>query len=196
MMLNIRKFWWLILIAIILLAYWLLPISGQVIVIPGTGDNLPWPQFRLDPPAPSPGSVATVVVTDIEPWAFVTLTVNGVPALSQGEAVRSGTTWTWRWTFTVPVEEASESGYEIMFYRDCHTGCVARGRFTVGEGMPQPASAATVPTKLGVVLANPSRDWHNRSGWVVEITYARKAEEFFWGVDDLAARVALHHAQG
>ena len=189
---NIRKLWWLILIVLILLAYWLLPISGQVIVVPGTGDSLPWPQFRLEPPAPRPGDVATVVVTDIEPWAFVTLTVDGSPALSQGEAVRSGTTWTWRWTFTVPAGDS----YEIMFYHDCHTGCVARGHLTIGQGVPQRSSDATVPTKLGVVLANPARDWHNRSGWAVELTYARKAEEFFWGVDDLATRVAQHRAQG
>jgi hypothetical protein len=74
-------------------------------------------------------------------------------------------------------------------------GCVERGQLTVGE-REVVVPIAPVPTKLGVVLPNPNRDWHGRSGWAVELTYARRAEADFWGVDDLAARVAAHHAQG
>ncbi|MBN2391364.1 MAG: hypothetical protein JXR84_11595 [Anaerolineae bacterium] len=186
----IRK-WWGVLLAIVLLAgYWLLPIHGKVYVLPGDGVNVPWPQFRLEPLDAQPGETVTAFVTDTTPWTFVTLTVDGVPATSLGQGVRSGQAWLWRWTFTVPEGD----GYELRFYHDCHTGCVERGRFTVGEVAS--ARASVTPTKLGVVLPDVARDWHGRSGWAVEIAYARRAEEPFWGLDDLAARIAVHHAKG
>jgi hypothetical protein len=53
-----------------------------------------------------------------------------------------------------------------------------------------------VPTKLGVVFADPARDWQGRSGWDVELTYARMAEQTFWGIDDLALRVRQASEQG
>jgi hypothetical protein len=46
-----------------------------------------------------------------------------------------------------------------------------------------------LPTKLGVVFASPERNWYGRSGWDVEVTYARLADGEYWGVDDLATRV-------
>ncbi|HNS40211.1 MAG TPA: hypothetical protein PKJ56_08195, partial [Promineifilum sp.] len=36
---------------------------------------------------------------------------------------------------------------------------------------------------------NPERDWHNRRGWSVELTYAQLAEAEYWGIDDLSQRV-------
>ena len=185
-----RKWWSIAIILGLLAAYWLLPISGQVLVVPGDGANLPWPRFALEPAVPPSGSVAEVAVTDVEPWTFVTLTVDGAPAASQGQATRTGGAWTWRWRFTVP----EMPGYELRFYRDCHTGCIERGQLIVGK-MTE-SRIASVPTKLGVVLPNLARDWHGRSGWAVEIAYARRAEEPFWGLDDLAARIAAHHAKG
>jgi len=183
--------WWGILLAIVLLAgYSLLPIRGKVYVLPGDDVNLPWPQFRLEPLDAQAGETATAFVTDTTPWTFVTLTVDGVPATSMGQGVRRGDTWLWRWTFTVP----EGAGYEVRFYHDCHTGCVERGRFTVGTVTP--ARVSLTPTKLGLALPNVARDWHGRGGWAVEITYARRAEEAFWGVDDLAARIAVHHGKG
>ncbi len=190
-MMKVRKYRWAILALALLAGYWLLPIHGQVLVMPGEVENLPWPRFQVEPSPPQPGTLATVTVTDVEPWAFVTLTVNGFPALSQGQAVKMGATWVWHWTFTVP----DAPGYDVVFYHDCHLGCIERGRFSLGEAGP-PASRITVPTKLGLVLPNPNRDWHGRSGWAVELTYARQAEAPFWGVDDLAARVAEHQAKG
>lgn len=139
---------------------------------------------------PQSGETAMALVTDVTPWTFVTLTVDGIPATAQGQATRSGDTWTWRWTFITP----SAPGYELRFYHDCHTGCVERARFIIGD--VKPSNAAVTPTKLGVALPNVARDWHGRSGWVVEIAYARRAEEPFWGVDDLAARIAVHHSKG
>jgi hypothetical protein len=45
-------------------------------------------------------------------------------------------------------------------------------------------------------MPNPERNWHERSGWVVEVTYATLSEEPYWGVDDLAARIAKHQKKG
>ena len=187
---DLRKRWWLLPVLLLLALPWLLPISGEVVVIPGEGAVVPTPRFRFDPPVSTPGDLVVVSVTDTQPWSFVQLTVNGEPAMPvKGEPGADGA-WTWRWLFTAP----EQPGYVLAFYRDCHTGCVEQGRMVVGRA---PAMAATgVPTKLGVTFPNPERDWHGRAGWVVEVTYARKAEALYWGVDDLAARVALHHAQG
>jgi hypothetical protein len=47
-----------------------------------------------------------------------------------------------------------------------------------------------------VVFASPARDWHNRTGWTVELTYAMQAEKPYWGVDDLAERVQRADVDG
>jgi hypothetical protein len=160
------------------------------VVIPGEEDRLAWPRYELDGVDQQPGTVATVAVTDNQPWSFVELVVDGVLARAQGEATKRAETWTWRWTYRVP----DEAGYELVFYRDCHMGCQERGRFAVGiSGDDRPSQ---LPTKLGVVMPQLERDWHGRSGWVVEITYALRPEETYWGVDDLATRVATHEKKG
>lgn len=174
----------------LLAGYWLLPIRGKVYVVPGDESSLSWPRIAFDPALPQPGEVATALVTDVTPWTFVTLTVDGVPATSLGQGVRYGDAWLWRWTFTVP----ESAGYELRFFHDCHTGCEERGRFAVGTVTP--ARVLVTPTKLGLALPNVARDWHERSGWAVEVTYVRQSEEAFWGVDDLAARIAVHHSKG
>jgi len=54
-------------------------------------------------------------------------------------------------------------------------------------------------TKLCTVMADPERNWHNRSGWVVDITYMKLADDrqdSYWSVDALAARVAAAARQG
>ncbi|HOT91801.1 MAG TPA: hypothetical protein PLJ78_09935 [Anaerolineae bacterium] len=186
----IRKLWWLVLAIVLVAGYWLLPIRGKVYVVPGDESGLSWPRLALEPAGVPSGEKVTALVTDVEPWTFVTLTVDGAPATPQGQARRIGEMWMWRWTFTVP----DKTGYELRFYHDCHTGCVERARFVLGE--VRSPRVVTTPTKLGVVLPSVTRDWYGRSGWAVEITYARHAEEPFWGVDDLAARIAAHHARG
>ncbi len=188
---QLRKYAPLIIVVVLLAGYWLLPISGQIVVVPGEDARLPWPRFRLDPLAPQPGEMVTAFVTDVEPWAFVMLTAAGEPATPVGEGVRTGDVWTWRWTFRAPEREA----YDLVFYHDCHTGCVTRGRIAVGGERRAGRPVAIVPTKLGVVLPDLQRDWHGRSGWVVELAYARQAEADYWGVDDLAARVVAHRAK-
>ncbi|MFV0644491.1 MAG: hypothetical protein ACK5NN_08330, partial [Sphingomonadaceae bacterium] len=92
----------------------------------------------------------------------------------------------------------------------CKTGCRLRGQThlkTTGDnsanGSADRQQAATnpvrQPTKLCTVFPNPERDWHNRSGWVVDLTYTRWAdseEDRYWTVDELAARVHDATEQG
>lgn len=177
--------------------YWLLPISGQVIVIPGDeSPALLWPQMRIDPDSPGSGQRLSIQVTDVAPWANVLVTVDGQPADMVDWSHNPGGTWTWKWTIT-PTKSPTASQVQdaaIAFYHDCDTGCVERGRLAIGGGdraqaVSPPPSVASVPTKLGVVFADPDRDWHGRGGWDVELTYTQLAEEDHWGIDDLAARV-------
>ena len=180
---------WPALAAALLIGYWFLPIEGRVMVLTDEGADV-WPRIRLEAAPIGPGGVATVSVIDIEPWSFVELMVEGIAAESLGQAVERASTWTWQWSYRVPEAE----GYTLVFYHDCHTGCIERGRLTVG--VPQAPPTAGAATKLGLVMPNSERDWHGRSGWAVEVTYALRPEEGYWGVDDLAERVARHHAKG
>lgn len=189
----LQRWWWALLLPVLLGGYWLLPISGQVVVIPGGGQQstLLWPQMRLDPPAPRPGQEVRLWVMDTVPWTHVLLTVDGQPIQPVRWPLGPGDALIWEWAFVLP-----EDGDCILtFYRDCHTGCIERGRMVIGTAYPA-APSRLLPTKLGVVFANPERDWHGRSGWAVELTYARLAEEPFWGIDDLAVRVHRATEQG
>lgn len=177
--------------------YWLLPISGQVVVIPGdTAPVLLWPQMRLEPPAPQAGQPLSLQVTDIVPWSHVLITLNG-RSVEPKSWTSLGRTWNWTWSLSAAETEWMVSGQStaIVFYHDCHTGCVERGRMMVGATeTPKPAS--NLPTKLGLVFADPQRDWHRRSGWIVELAYVRPARPIYWQVDDLAARVHQALAKG
>lgn len=182
---NLQRWWWILLLLALLGGYWLLPISGQVVVIPGgNSSGLLWPQMRLEPASPRPGQEVTLWVMDVVPWSYVLLTVDGQPAQLETWPIGPGDTLIWEWTFVVPDDGACT----LVFYHDCHTGCVERGRMTIGTEQP-PTETGLVPTKLGVVLANPDREWHGRSGWNVELTYVQRSEEGHWAVDNLAARV-------
>ncbi len=172
--------------AIVLGGYWLLPINGQVVVIPGATNSLVMPQMYVEP---SPTGAATLWVTDVVPWAHVEVTLNGETIPLKDYVTNPGGSWTWRWA--VP---ANRNG-PLVFYHDCHSGCIERGRLSLGQAQAAAPTTAT-PTKLGVVFANPNRDWHGRSGWDVELTYARLADKEHWGVDSLAARVQHAAAQG
>lgn len=186
----LRRWWWLLIPLALAGAVWLLPISGQVVLAP-RGSAVRYPRMRLEPGTPRPGQETTLWITDDAPWSHVRLTVDGQPFRRADWEANPGGTWTWTWTFTVPEDGAGE----LVFYRDCHTGCIARGRTTVGRAPPSQPPDRT-PTALGVIFANPERDWHGRSGWDVELTYARLAGEDHWGIDDLAARVQRATAQG
>ncbi len=189
----LRHAWLPALVVALLGGYWLLPISGQVLVIPGRGADLAWPQMRLDPPAPRPGVPTDLLVTDTAPWAYVLATIDGQAVQPDKWWRNPGGTWTWRWTLA---DRPAEGG-EIAFYHDCQTGCRERGKMHLGRAGAREngaAEAASLPTKLGVAFANPERDWHGRAGWDVELTYALLGDEAYWGADDLATRV--HAAAG
>jgi hypothetical protein len=185
----------LIFLLIGLVGYWLLPIPGQVAFAPGdVREALVWPQIRLESERLDPGQLASVFITDTIAWTHVELTVAGRRA--RFEDWRQNTavdTWTWHWTFAVPDRDS----YPVVFYHDCDTGCIERARLTIGSpGAESSPAADRIPTKLGVVFANPERDWHNRSGWDVELTYALQADEDYWRIDDLAERVQQATRQG
>jgi len=183
--------WWALLLLAALAGYWMLPISGQVIVIPGgETSSIDWPQMHVSPAAPQPAQETTLRVIDSIPWAHVLLTLDGRPiqliewtAESEATAQAAGA-YTWQWAFVAP----DDGAYTLVFYRDCHTGCVERGQLIVGE-QRQVGASPPRPTKLGAVFADPERDWHGRSAWDVELTYATLADDAFWGIDDLATRV-------
>jgi hypothetical protein len=189
----LRRRWWVLLIPVLLGGYWLLPISGQVMWIPGDASQaLPWPKMHLEPAQPRPGQTVTLQVADVTPWVHVLLAVDGRAIYPEVWPTHAADTLLWKWTFTLKDETST-----LVFYRDCHTGCIERGRMSLGGGAASPTPAvARVPTKLGVVFADPARDWHGRSGWDVELTYARLAEDAFWGIDDLVLRVRQAREQG
>ncbi len=188
----LRRWGWLLGLLLTLLACLLLPIPGHVVIMPGgTGPLIPallGPQMRLDPPFARPGDDVRLHVTDSVPWAHVFLTVNGVSIHPETWDAGLGGRWTWTFGLVLPTGPS-----EIVFYHSCDTGCRERGRMMVGE---PPPSSTPLPTKLGLVFPNPARDWHGRSGWAVEVTYVRRAQEPGWGIDDLAAKVYAHRAKG
>ncbi len=187
----LRRWWWAWLLLALLGGYWLLPISGQVVVLPGGKGAGQWPQMQIEPVAPRPGQEVTLRVMDVVPWVHVLLTVDGQAVHLKKWPASADEPLVWEWIFVAP----NEKGYTLVFYHDCHTGCVERGRMVVGADRPALPTGLT-PTKLGVVLADPEREWHGHSGWDVELTYARLAEAEFWGIDDLAERVHQATARG
>ncbi len=61
------------------------------------------------------------------------------------------------------------------------------------------ATSAAKATKLCAVFADPARDWHGRTGWVIDLTYAQLAdseEDTYWNVAELAWRVHEATAKG
>lgn len=175
--------------------YWLLPIRGQITVSSRDSSwEEPWPRWRVSPAAPQAGEAITVQVTDTEPWTDVLATVDGrpVPVQPWGD----GRLGRYTWAFVFPAPPAGDPA-EIIFYTHCDTGCQERSRLSLGDrsdaATPAPSSQ---PTKLCAVDASPTRDWHGRSGWDVELTYALRAEERHWGIDDLAWRVQQATANG
>jgi len=181
---SLRRHWPLLLAAAVLAGYWLLPISGQVVVTMGPGGQTPaYPQMRCDGEA--------LLVTDTVPWAYVLVTVNGEASQPEKWWQGPGGTWTWQWPLP---REAVAAGADISFYPDCHTGCIERGRAALSR--PPTPEPAGLPTKLGVAFANPERDWHGRAAWDVELTYCRPGDQAYWSVDSLAARVYQATARG
>ncbi len=190
----IRRFKWPLLAGLLLLGVWLLPLRGQVVVQTPAGQAAqPWPQINLSPAPLQPEKPLRITLRDRQPWANVLLTWNGAPFQPEAwkRIEKDEPPWEWQWTIPEP-----GPGGEIIFYTDCQQGCQERGRWRVGELAPPAPLPPRVPTKLGVVFPNPQRDWRGRSGWVVELTYARQHDQPYWGVDALAQRVVRDVRQG
>ncbi len=187
----LRAYWPLLLLAVLLTTIVFAPIHGQVVVTTSavvTTSSL-LPEWQFDPPWPQAGQTVTVSITDNVPWAHVLLAMDGKTLPLKDWTPNPNGTWTWRWSLN-----AVTAG-TLVFYHDCEMGCIERAHAILGSGAvrtPQPL----MPTKLGVVFANPQRDWHGRSGWDLELTYARLSDQEYWGVDDLAARIAQASRNG
>lgn len=169
--------------------YWLLPIRGQVTIVPGNDWTEPWPHWRISQDT-ARGNAAIVQISDVVGWRYVLATVDGRPVPVQVWGGSSPGYYTW--AFVLPDVPADQPG-EVVFYHDCDTGCQRRSVFTLNANAAAPADAPRIPTKLGAVDASPTRDWHGRSGWSVVLGYAQREEQDYWGVNALAWRV--HQAQ-
>jgi hypothetical protein len=158
--------------------------------------------MTIDPHSPQPGETVVLQVTDRVPWAYVLLAVNGQAVPLAGWRENPDHTWTWEWDFALPKARTAPGaeGTTVSFYHDCATGCKERGRLEVGYDQGSAVRTTQTEgrglTKLGVVFANPQRDWHGQLGWDVELTYAREAEKPEWGIDWLAAQVFGATAKG
>ncbi len=185
--LHRSRLFWLGLIVLLLGVYWLLPIRGQVVIIthPQQVASGIWPQIWTEPAHPEPGTQATLYLRDTQPWAYIKLLIDGVEATRDESYLPGAGPWSWRWRFTAP----EQPGYTAVFYHDCHTGCIERSRATLGRPKTTPPPAARVPTKLGVVFADFSRNWHERAGWSIEMTYVNRQDDADFSIDGLAYRV-------
>ena len=179
-------------LACALAGYWLLPIRGEMLISTAPDGSTQREPIQLEPADPKPGEKTVVTFTDDMPWSYITLSVTGSQPQYQGvEADVVHRRWSWRWVFSAP----ASPGYKISFYHDCNTGCLERMSLVVGT--PAGSNAPQLfPTKLGVVFANPQRNWHNRSGWDVELTYASQPDGTYWSIDELASRVQTETAKG
>ncbi|HFC11514.1 MAG TPA: hypothetical protein ENJ56_01625, partial [Anaerolineae bacterium] len=187
MTLTRRSFLFAALFVFVSIIYWLLPIKGKLVYQNGQAAILTFPHITLTHEADS----FTVLVRDPTPWTHVRLEVVGESA----ELIDFGTQdanglWQWRWRLPASVQNEA-----LRLYHSCADGCQAWG-ITQPTKPSTTNSPALIPSKLGIVLADPTRDWHGRQGWDVEITYAQLADEEFWGVDDLAQRVQLAQENG
>jgi hypothetical protein len=188
----LRRVWWIALLVVLIGGVWLLPISGGVMVMPGEAPDAPhWPVVSLSPTSPKPGQRVDLWVTDVQAFPHVKLVVDGASHEPVAWPSALDDTLIWKWQFVIPEGGARRA----VLYHDCHTGCVVWKRIDL-QAAYDPPPADTVPIKLGVVFANPDRDWHGRSGWVMDLTYARLAGAAYWGIGDLAARVHQANAKG
>lgn len=182
---HLARWWFLLLIPVVVLGGVLLPDTTPLTTGGSSRDGT---TLRIEPATPIVGQPFTVYVRDTEPLPHILLTVNDEPIAWQQEPTQDADGWEWQWTVTLtrPLEEAA-------FYYNCDAGCLIRTEHHWGASTE---STSTTPTKLGVVFANPERDWHGRSGWQVELSYSDLGDTDYWGVNDLAQRVALAERKG
>lgn len=182
---------WIGLIAIALLGL-LMPRMGDVTYTSKKqNEAMTWPQFTV---TKTDGDEPTwrVIAKDVVPWTHVLLE-NGtdqIVPLEHGGQDRTGA-WVWEW-----ILPEGSAPFHLQFFHSCEKGCQTWGDAWVSAADPFTITEKTTPTKLGVVLADPERNWHGKQGWSVEIAYADSLEEDYWSVDDLALRVRQLDANG
>lgn len=191
--------WVPVVIVVLLVGYWLLPISGRVLfTAEEMFDGAAWPQVAVSPPDPQPGDIISIAVTDRLPWSNVRLVVGGTPAdLSGWQEQPFPENWTWFWTASMP----ATGNADILFFVECHLGCKERARLHLSANDERAVERNSIggATKLCTVLPNPNRNWHGRQGFVVDMTYMRLADDMvdsYWSVDALAERVYAATAKG
>lgn len=193
---NSRRLWPMVFVALGLVVLAWRPFESQVVVMPRNWQSgQAWPRFQLLTPDARPGETAQITATDTVPWAYHRLEINGHGArlVSTNPDAEAGT-WSWTWEFAVP----EAVGYSVSLYYDCHIGCKERARVFFGTQTSAPSRAISTlrPTKLGLAFTSVDRDWHGRSGWAFELTYAQAAEQDYWGIDDLSERVRRWASRG
>ena len=94
---RIKPWGWALIAALVLGGYWLLPISGRVVIETGAPRIETWPQWTLDAPASHSSGPATLRITDVQPWTHVAVRANGrtIVPLEWGQSAPSRWTWTW-----------------------------------------------------------------------------------------------------
>lgn len=191
-----RRLWPLAFAALGLIVLAWRPFENQLALVPRDwGAGQAWPRFQLLTPDARPGETAQITAVDTVPWAYHRLEVDGQAAdlVATTPNLEAGT-WSWTWQYVVP----ESIGYSVSLYYDCHIGCRERARVFIGQQTTAPSRSLSTlrPTKLGLAFTSVERDWHGRSGWAFELTYAQAAEQDYWGVDDLAERVRRWAGQG
>ncbi len=181
-----KKFWISLVFLLPLAAIWFLPLRGQVLIMPDDAARaIVFPQVCIEPQA----QTTEILVSDNVARSNVGLAVNGQLYPTSDWQTNNGIV-TWRWQFPTNGLQG-----DLIFYHSCQTGCLERTRVAFNQASSNSQVEPFRPTKLGVVSANPKRDWHGRSGWDVELTYATLAEDKESGIDELARHVYLTDAQ-
>lgn len=177
-----RRYRWVILILLLMLGYWLLPISGNLRIEREQANSTVMPRIWFDN--------GFIYVRDSVAWTDVALSVNDYTISRDQTLDPQREQWTWRWRVT-----SNQLPATVRFYHDCASGCQQRAQLTLGDA-PTPMPQTLRSTKLGAIFANPQRDWHDRAAWAIEIAYSQRANEQQWSVDELSNRVAALHDHG
>lgn len=179
-----RTRWLLVPFILLSILIWFAPIRGRVGYL--TTDPVTFPQVVF---TETEQDTLLVTVLDAVPHTYVRLEADGVgiDLRDFGDQTAAGA-HIWRW-------EIAPTTQKLALYHSCESGCQAWHSLNL---QPQPAAELQTfaPTKLGVVFANPDRDWHNRQAWDIEITYAQQVDDEYWGVDALAQRVQAATSMG
>ncbi len=191
------------LIAVVVLvaatAFWFTPSPGKVSLVMGDL-SVEQPSFPTVSFSPN-GNVASGLIVRVQDpigWAHIKLYLNH-------RWLQEGPTWqqipskNWQWEWQLPLLQTDQPA-ELVAFHSCDVGCIEWWRRTLQSSNPSFTPAARPPrqpTKLGLVFAMSTRDWHSRAGWNVELTYALADKpDDYWMLDHVAERVMESTKQG